>query len=361
MTPEVLIRKCMNFLIGYLVGIWYAYKRLRMWGMLYFIVLVFGVLLSLPFMHVMGNAIGNSLETQKLLTGFDHTVYRDFINVANSQLQVISSQIRLVIPFFILLFVFLTGGILKSFDEMDKAWNRRDFWGNCSRYFWRIFRTFLLFFSIQLLVAALVYIPFFTWITKNLNNVANEKTFFLIGFFLIFFHLLVMTFLATVSDYTKIRLVKENRTAVLKESWDTFKWVRDYFRRTYPLYLLNAFTVVLLVLIYWGIEAKIGMVSTFTIFIMFVVQQGFIFLRLGTKLMDLASASAMYDDILNRGVKGEPPLVIAPLNTTSPELETEEKTPISTSPPLDLTIEDSDERVGDDEENNGDEALTIEL
>ena len=72
--------------------------------MLYFLVLLFGALLTLPIVSVLNETIGNSLEATKLLSGFDHTVYRDFINSADSRLQMIFAQVRFVAPFFLLLF-----------------------------------------------------------------------------------------------------------------------------------------------------------------------------------------------------------------------------------------------------------------
>ena len=330
-----------------------------MWGMLYVIVLVLAALFSLPFFNVINDTIGNSLETQKLLDGFDHTVYRDFINSAEDRIQIIFSQVRLFMPFFIIFFVFLTGGIIKSFDDIEEPWNSKTFWSNCSQYFWRILRVFLFFFGIQLVLATLIYLPFLKWMFSNINNVANEITFVRIGAILVVLHLFLATFIATVSDYTKVRLIKEDRSAVLKESLASFHWVRHYFRNTYPIYLLNILTVVVLVLTYWFFESKIGMVSTFTIFVLFLIQQLFLFLRLGVKLMDLAAATAMYTDIQNKSKKSAEPLVIDGLTATpksNPPVEKVEPT----TPPLALDLT-ADDRVEEERGDDDTEALKIEL
>lgn len=344
----------MNFLVGYFVGIWNTVRRARMWLLLYFITLVFAVLLAIPFFDVMDQSIGNSMELPKLLSGYDHTVVDDFLHIHGQKLGAVFGQFKGFTLFFVLLYIFLTGGILQTYDLLSEKFSGQRFWSGCTNNFWRVFRVFLLFFVIQILVALLVYYPLGEFFGKGFDGVKDERTFYKVGAFAVGIHILIASFFGMISDYTKVRLIKKNEYSVFKEAWQSTKFVVRHFFKTYPLYLLNLLTFVGLVALYVFLGHRIGMVSKTTIVIMLVIQQLFVFLRIGTKLMNLASISAMYDAVVLKTRKQEKPLEIEEMspiaNVETSASENNNNTSQTSDGPMEI-LESQSDLPSNDEEN----------
>ncbi len=357
----------MNFLVGYFVGIWNTVRRLRMWLLLYFVTLVFAVLLTIPFFDVMDQSIGNSLELPKLLPGYDHTVVDDFLHAHGKKMSAVIGQFKGFTVFFVLLYIFLTGGILQTYDLLSEKFSRQRFWSGCTTNFWRVLRVFLLFTVIQVLVALLIYYPLGEFFGKGFDGINDERTFYKAGAFAVGIHVLLASFFGMISDYTKVRLVKKNQFSVLKETWESTKFVVRHFFKTYPLYLLNLLTFVGLFALYVFLGRQIGMISKTTIVVMFIIQQLFIFLRIGTKLMNLASISAMYDAVVLKSRKQEKPLEIEGMtpvastestNTASTNLA--DNNPPTSDGPMEILDTQSDSPTNDEENQDYNEREFLE-
>ncbi len=304
----------MNFFVGYLVGIWYAVRRMKMWLLLYSITLLFGITATLAIPDILGAGLSDTLSAHKLMEGFNHTVFDDFIHDHGQKLSVVTGRLPLMAFIFILLFVWLTGGILKTYDMIAEKFTFQRFWAGCMQYGWLLTRVFFLFLFIHLLVAFLVYLPMIRVVRSGFEALENELSFYRILKISVVVHLVFAVFIAMVSDYVKVRLVKEGRKSVFKELLPSVRFVFRHFHRTFPMYLMYLLMFVLVAMFYWWLSERIGMQTMSAILVVFVLQQLYIFFRVGTKLMNLGSICAMHEAILLRDRKREQPLEIEEIN-----------------------------------------------
>jgi len=300
----------MNFFVGYLVGVWYAIRRMKMWLLLYAITVVFGITAVLAIPDIVGAGLSDTLAAQKLMDSFNHTVFDDFIHEHGPKLGVVTGRLPLTGLLFVLLFLWLTGGILKTYDMIAEKFTFRRFWAGCLQYFWLLIKVFMVFLFIQALLAFLVYLPVIKTVRANFGSLENELSFYRMVKITVVIHLILAFFVSLVSDYTKVRLVKEGRSSVFKEIIPSFRFVFRHIHRTVPMYLLYVLTFVLISLCYWKLSEWIGMQTMSAILTVFVLQQLFIFFRVGTKLMNLGSICAMHEAILLRERKREEPMEI---------------------------------------------------
>ncbi len=269
-----------------------------MWLLLFLLIFVLGLTVAVPFAGVMEESIGNSLEISKLLPAYDHTVWTDFMNAHGDKISGLTSQVRWMIPVFLLAYIFLSGGIVKSFATIHEGFSHQRFMAACTKYFWRFFRLFAWLMLFQGIVAALLYGgAYFIGLGGDFGNLRSESFFSNTGKILLPIHLFLATFIAMVGDYTKVRMVKEDTWFVLREFGRSLGMCLRYFFRTYFVYLLDIALLVGVYALYLFLAPKIGMTGKAAILIMLIVQTLVMFFRLGTRLFAIGSASVMYDGI----------------------------------------------------------------
>ncbi len=288
----------MNPIAIFFRGIWDTFRLFKMWLLIFLLIFVLAATVAVPFANVMQNSIGQSLELQKLLPEYDHTVFSDFRNVHGDKLSGILGQLFWMAPLFLLFYVFMSGGIVKAYDQIGQKFSFQEFWGNCTRYFWRFFRLFAWLLLFQGVLAGIVYgVAFFIVLGGSWDNLRTETPIINAAKIVIPIHLILATFLAMVGDYTKVRLVKHGNWLVIEEFFKAEFMCIRYFFRTYFAYLLDIVLLVGIYVLYWFLAGKIGMASTSAILIMLIIQTLTMFFRLGTRLFALGSVNAMYDGI----------------------------------------------------------------
>ncbi len=253
---------------------------------------------AVPFAGIMEESIGNSLEITKLLPAYDHTVWTDFMNTHGDKISGLTSQVRWMVPVFLLAYIFLSGGIVKSFAMIPEDFSAQRFMAACTQYFWRFFRLFGWLLLFQGIVVALLYGgAFFFGLGGDFENLRSEAFFSNAGKIILPIHLFLATFIAMVGDYTKVRMVREDTWFVLREFGRSFAMCLRYFSRTYLVYLLDIVLLVGVYALYLFLAPKIGMTGKAAILIMLIVQTLVMFFRLGTRLFAIASANVMYTEI----------------------------------------------------------------
>lgn len=269
-----------------------------MWLLLFLLIFVLGLTVAVPFAGVMEESIGNSLEISKLLPAYDHTVWTDFMNAHGDKISGLTSQVRWMIPVFLLAYIFLSGGIVKSFATVNEGFSHQRFMAACTKYFWRFFRLFAWLMLFQGLVAAALYGgAFFFGLGGDFGNLRSESFFSKTGKIILPIHLFLATFIAMVGDYTKVRMVKEDTWFVLREFGRSLGMCLRYFFHTYFVYLLDIALLIGVYALYLFLAPKIGMTGKAAILIMLIVQTLVMFFRLGTRLFAIGSANVMYDGI----------------------------------------------------------------
>ncbi len=289
----------MNFFIAYFRGIWLALRKIKMWILLYFINFIFAILAAIPLSNLIKEKVGWSLAPERMLQGFDYTIYQDFMNKYGDAVSIVMGQSRLIFILYFFLSIFLVGGILTVFKVHEERFSFQDFWSGCTFYFWRMFRLTIYFLLIQVVIfgvfSTLIYYGKFQ---NGIDGVSSEAEWINAIKFMLPIYLIVASLFFLIQDYAKIHVVHKNPNWLFFSFWRSFSIVFNNFLKTYPLYLLNMITFAIIFSAFWYFRFSNDMNNPTAIALTFVIGQAFIFARIGTKLLNLGSATLMYQSIM---------------------------------------------------------------
>jgi hypothetical protein len=264
-------------------GILQGGRQWRVAAIIYFFQLCLAVTIGLQVMEVFQSSIGNSLEFNKLLQHYDHTVISDFLKIHGASITPLIGQLRWLLLIYLLFAVFIDAGLLACASQPETA-NVQTFWQGGASYFFPFLKIALVFLGLVLLWTAVIWIPVGIYLEPALENLPNEKyvVWGVLTILLIYVLGLCGLFLWSVSS----RLWKLRTGATIFASLR--HGGRQYWKnkgRSWGLLGLFFCLQVGLVALYWLLDAFIGMTSPVLIVLMFVVQQGFSFLRVVIRQM----------------------------------------------------------------------------
>ena len=198
-----------------------------------------------------------------------------------------------VITLYLLLWIFLVGGVLDRYAR-GRATRAAGFFGACGVYFFRFLRLAVVGWLAYAVLFGLIHgwllDDFYGWATRDFTV---ERSGFLLraALYVLFGTLLVACNL--VLDYAKIRAVVEDRRSMIGALLAAWRFVT---RRPLPvsgLYLLNGLVFLLVLAVYAAVVPGAGSTGL-SMWVVFLIGQAYILVRLWTKLLFYASQTALF-------------------------------------------------------------------
>ncbi len=288
----------MKALKAYGIGWREVFRKGKMWLLLYVLSFLFALLAALPFSGFLKETLGDSLAATQSLPGFNYTFVGDLLNTYGESISLILNQSIGVMILFVLLSIFLMGGILVILQFRNEAFDFSRFWMASGRYFWRLLRLTIYFTIFQLLLLSI-----FAYIySKLLNGLSPFETESEADWIRLFYILApIYTFLAmtlsVVQDYAKIHIVHQDERIITKPFWESFIIVFKNFIPFFLLYLLNTITFLIFFGLYYVLGHSFQAHSMPTVALLFLLGQAYIFFRIGVKIVNLAGATYLYQEI----------------------------------------------------------------
>lgn len=262
---------------------------LVIFGVNFILVLIF----ARPFYNTIQNQAQQSIEFEKLTKDFDYTVISDFLHQHGESLAPFSSIAISLAVVYLLLSVFFSGGILNELDHSDGKFIVGEFLKSCTHYVGK----FLLLLVFELILILVLFFAggLFYFIFALVAEGGSEREYILwmIPPTFILFSLILIALNCV--DYAKTAIYNNNSLSAWDGFWVGINFTIKNFFKTYSLLFLVLFIGLLCFLLYFGIENLIGRNSGFTIFLMFLVQQAFIFVRIFLKTLTLGNALTLYN------------------------------------------------------------------
>jgi hypothetical protein len=266
---------------------------------------------TFTFSFVLGSAFNMSMSSFKnkpllseLFAGFDYTVFSDFMHNYGEGISPIFNVMIMFSVFYVFMEIIFSGGLIARFHFESNKMKAAKFFANGIRYFWRFTRLFLF----KLLALAITFGIVVTIASVFFDSVdAGTETDYIkiiITTAGIFF--LVFLILSVISDYAKVIIVKTS----LRSSWTAIKQSVGFaFRRIHIVTLIvltGVLVYVILTVIYLIIADNFPVTKMFSLFVLFVLQQLFVFLRFLVKTFVLASEFSFYENETVNLIKKDP-------------------------------------------------------
>lgn len=282
----------MEFIIAYFRGWGLSFLKIGMWFLVYVFNFLFACLATWPLLNMLETKLGHTLAIERLMPGFDFTIFSDIMNQYGDSIMVLLDQSAVMIFLSFLFSIFLNGGILYSFKKGKSPFRFREFWAGCSRYFWRLLRLAVYFLAVYGLLGLIFFKGYIYWIGGGLDQLESELVFYKHMRLLGPLFVLLLSVVMMIHDYAKIHMVHEDKYFLFVPFWQSFGMVFKHFLSTFSLYWLNLFNFLGLMYLYVLFNRPAD--SSSAIMYTFLVGQVFIFARIGIKLLNLGSATAYY-------------------------------------------------------------------
>ncbi len=279
--------RIMKIFKAYTNGLTDTLKQLRLITVSYLFLLIPGLLIALPYYYFFSSAINNYISPGNLLNGFDYTAYTELTHFEGDKISAAVSQATWLVIFFVLVSLFISAGILYVITGNRKG-SLVNIVAGGTKYFWRFLKLKIYFIPIHLIVATLVYLPFSFMVMHKLDQAFNEKEIFYLLLPFLIIHFLILIYLFTINNYTKIMIVETDTRKVLKSIWRATVFVSKKFFGAYTLTILLSVVPVVLLFIFLKISGAMQPDSAGMIFIVFVIQQIYLWLRSAMKVWFMA-------------------------------------------------------------------------
>lgn len=290
----------MKAITAYFAGWKQIFANKRMWILLYLLNLGIALIAAFPISGIFSKSLGQSLELTRSLNGFDYSFINELLREYQTGFNIILQQSVGFTILYLLIFIFLMGGILSVFKDHTSSFSFSNFWKACGKYFWRLLRLSIYFLIIQGILLA-IFASLYMSLTNGMSPFKNFSEATLITTFQILapIYIILAIIVFMIHDYAKIHVVHEDKSIISFPILQTFALVFKNFFSCFGLYLLNILSLLILTGIYWLASSNMQGTSMSSICILFITIQLFIFTRLGLKLLNLASANHLYKAQLN--------------------------------------------------------------
>jgi hypothetical protein len=273
------------------------FSTMRQWriaAIVYFVQLSLALTLGMQAHSVLESSIGHSLEINKLLAQYDHTVLTDFLKVHGASITPLIGQLRWLLLVWLVFSVFINAGLLfsaVSASSSDKI-ATRSFWQAGAAYFFPFLKISLLYLLLALAWTVIIFLPILLSLEPLLAYFRTEQYTVWLTLLLLLIYLIGLAMLFMASVLSRIEYLKTGASIAssVKNGWRIF-WNNK--RGFWDLISIFAAFQIVLWAVYWFLEAAIGMTSPGGILFLFGMQQCFMFFRIQIRQMMYAGASQL--------------------------------------------------------------------
>lgn len=239
--------------------------------------------------QVLESSIGHSMEISKLLAGYDHTVFSDFLNVHGASITPLLGQLRWLLLVYLLFSVFLNAGLLAGVIYGDRKW--MSFWQGGAAYFFPFLKIGILFTAFIALLGATFFGTFAAKWQSTIEIFPSEKYTVWLLYVLIGIFLLVAAFVYLWSVFTRLHYIKttSNKMRLSLRAGLSTAW--RHFRSSFGILMVYGLLMLLVAVVYWLVEQRWGMTTAALIVVFFVLQQLFVLFRIAWRV-------ALYDGLV---------------------------------------------------------------
>jgi len=259
----------------------------------------FALLLAEPVFKLLAEFSEHSLmgsPKTDLFSGFDPWWFISFQHAAKGELQQFPTLIVAVAVIYVLIHVFLNGGVFAVLTAHEGKSLFIDFFYGSVKYFYRFLKVFL----VALVVFGAIYFGneyLASGIERWTANIESEQ-------FVVALHggravLLVLVFLVVsmIFDYARIRMVLEDTSQALRATWNGLRFVFRHVTQTFSLYFLISAISVALFALYFALEGILHPGTILGVIIVFLLEEFYIIAKLWTRLLFFASQIQLYRDL----------------------------------------------------------------
>lgn len=294
----------MNAINAFRQGLRETATRLRLALLLYGTHILLALPAAYAFQAMLGREFGASLAPERLLSGFDFSVWVDFLRDHGDALRTVMPMAFGTCFLAILVGPFLSGGTLAMLGARAEPFSAAAFFRSCGAYYVRFLRLVLIFggCAVILLVAGFALLG---GVISTVNEEAvSELPAIMSGTGGIILLLVLLSTIFLAADYARIMVLRQNSRSMIRAARAGFAFVFRNIPSVAALQLFVLAVLGLLMLLYLGIDRLIPAESGATILLLVLAQQCLMFARILLRIAGLSAEVALFED------RREQPLIL---------------------------------------------------
>ena len=260
---------------------------------MYLIMTMIALTIGFQVYQVIEASIGTSVNLDEIVRGFDYTIWCDFLNIHGASLSPLFGQLRWHILIFLIMSIFMHGGILSNIRLDHVRWTK--FWSGGARNFYP-FTVIGIFYSIVMLLWTIViWAPFFINLFTLIERFDRESPIIWMLCVLAIIWIVGLGFVYASSLHSRLRYL-DNDTKI----WTSIQFGMGYsFRRFWKILIILAlffFSLLLVYLMNHSLEIGLTISTPWLIFLFLVIQQMFILAKIFLRVASMASFNSLLDE-----------------------------------------------------------------
>jgi len=263
-------------------------RKGRVLAFLWPVYFLFALFVVAPFYFLLQSQFSRSLLGEKLFAGVDLLWIGDLVYKYQEMPPLLIGWLLGTSLLFLVLLAFLNGGIIGRIAAAEEKVTFRNFFGDCGRYFGRLFRVFLLslvgYFLVLGILGRFVSIPFRAWskgASTQWTTLISSSLRLLV--FLLLFSIVKMFF-----DYVKVALVADDSRKAFRATLRNFRFLGRRFFKAWALFLIVGLLFVLTTLVYLAVAKALPKAGLGPV-LLFLWQQAYFLVRLWTGVLFFAT------------------------------------------------------------------------
>jgi hypothetical protein len=210
----------------------------------------------------------------------------DFLKVHGASITPLIGQLRWLLLVWLLFSVFIDAGLLYGISKggATSGVTVRNFWVGGSSYFFPFLKIALVFLGMALIWTGLIWGPVLTYLEPSLEYFSSEQYSVWLALFFLVLYVLGLCELLIWSVLSRFAYL-ETTGSILKSLTAGRRMMRKSKGKFLGVLLALGGIQLALIVLYWLLDAGIGMTTTTGIMVLFVIQQVFVFFRIQLRQM----------------------------------------------------------------------------
>ena len=259
-------------------------KRLKMVVYLWLINFIFSVLIVTPAYFLIKKDLSGSLMAGQILKGSGLLWLGDIIYKHQDILPALVGWFLIPGIFFMMLYIFLYGGIIGRIAAQDEKINLTSFLSDCSKYFFPFLRVFLISLVAYLVVFGGIHSIISTLFNLWKKSASTEWPLILASILEFLILVLLFSIVRMFFDYVRVRLVVEKSKKAIRATLLNMSFIGKRFFRAWFLYLLVGLITAIFGIIYLAVYQPLPKIGVLLI-VGFIWQQMYVLSRMWTKIL----------------------------------------------------------------------------
>jgi hypothetical protein len=259
-------------------------KKLKMVVYLWLINFIFSVVIVTPVYFLIKKDLSGSLMSDQIIKGTGLLWIGDIFYKYQDLLPALVGWFLIPGIFFMLLYIFLYGGIIGRIAAQDEKINLKSFLSDCSTYFSPFLRVFLISLVAYLVVFGGIHSAISALLNLWKKSASTEWPLILASILEFVILVLLFSIVRMFFDYVRVRLVVEKSKKAIRATILNISFIGKRFFKAWFLYLLVVLIAAIFAIVYFAVYQPLPNIGVLLI-AGFIWQQIYVLSRMWTKVL----------------------------------------------------------------------------